>query len=232
MDSLAQQGHGTYTLNRSEALRYLGYAGQTIDESLSARIDEMFVHCESASQPGWIYRVFPVDASSGSIFLVGTTLRLEGKDIFQHLKDAKYCAVMAATCGLANERELQRLAAAGGLEALVFDAAGSALVEAAGDACNAAIVAKAHSEGFFTNYRYGPGYGDLPLDIQGSILDVLGAGKALGMSVTPSNMLVPAKSITAFIGFFEQPQDSQPTCATCQFKAYCRLREAGQTCYR
>lgn len=232
MNSIAQQGRDAYTLNRSEALRYLGYAGQEIDESLSGRIEELFVYCEQVSQPSWIYRIFPVDASSGAISLSGTTLCLQGEDIFRHLQDAKYCAVMAATCGLANERELQRLNATGGLEALVFDAAGSALVEAAGDACNAAIVARAHEEGLFTNYRYGPGYGDLPLDIQSSIVDVLGAGRSLGMSVTESNMLVPTKSITAFVGLFETPQDSQPTCSNCSFRPYCTLREKGQTCYR
>ena len=232
MDSLPQQGKGAYTLDRSEALRYLGYAGQSIDPSLNEHIEELFVHCEQVSQPGWIYRIFPVNAKPDSIHLEGCTLVLKGADIFKHLHEARFCAVMAVTCGLPNERELMRLNALGGVDALVFDAAGSALVESAADACNADIVSRAHSEGLFTNYRYGPGYGDLALDIQGELLRVIGADKALGMSTTESNMLIPTKSVTALVGLFNEPQESQPTCANCSFTAYCTLREKGQTCYR
>lgn len=231
-DSFAHHGKDTYNVDRDEALRYLGYTGQQVDGSLTNRIDEIFERCETVSQPSWVYRIFPVDASNGTITLTGTTLVLEGNDIYQHLHEASHCAVLAATCGLANERELQRLNRVGGFEALVFDAASSALVEVAADACNAHIVAQAHDQGLFTNYRYGPGYGDLALDIQGAILDVLGAGKTMGMSVTPSNLLVPTKSITAFVGCFDRPQASQPTCANCSFKPHCTLRKKGQTCYR
>ena len=232
MDTQVKQGRGAYKLDRAEALRYLGYAGQEVDSSLEARIEEVFQHCENVSQPAWMYRIFPVEVAHDAILLTGTTLRLEGQSIYAHLREARFCAAMVATCGLANERELQRLSALGGLDAVVFDAAGSALVEAAGNACNASIVAQAHASGLYTNYRFGPGYGDLPLSVQGPLLDVLGATRSLGVALTTSHMLVPAKSITAFVGIFDERQDSQPTCANCNFTAYCTLREKGQTCFQ
>lgn len=232
MDLTLQHGGGTYTLRRDEALRYLGYAGQEIDSSLNNRIEEIVIECETISRPAWVYRIFPVIVEDKIIRLDGCTLVLEGRDIHSHLCDAQYCAVMAATCGLSNERELLRLNTLGGVDALIFDAAGSALVEAAGDACNAAIVAQAHEQELFTNYRYGPGYGDFSLDIQGELLRVINADKYLGMSVTETNMLVPTKSITAFVGLFDTPQDSKATCTNCSFTSYCTLRQKGQTCYR
>ena len=232
MDSLPRQEKGSYTLNRAEALRYMGYAGQELDAALSDRIEELSVYCENVSQPAWIYRIFPVRVESNGINLEGCTLALKGNDIYNHLHEARYCAVMAATCGLTNERELIKMRALGGVDALIFDAAGSALVEAAGNACNAAIVAHAHEAGLFTNYRYGPGYGDLGLDIQGELLRVLGADNKLGMRVTGSHMLVPTKSITAFVGLFDEVQESRPTCKNCSLRASCTLREKGQRCYR
>lgn len=228
----AGQGAGFYTLKRSEALRYLGYAGQDIDASLEDSLEEVFTHCENISRCAWIYRVFPIDIREDGIHLPGTTLVLQGNDIGQHMEGARFVAVMAVTCGLANERELQHLTSTGGLAALAFDAAGSALVEAAADACNAAIVEEAHSRGLYTNWRYGPGYGDLPLSVQPTLVHVLDADKKLGMSVTESNLLIPAKSITAFVGFFDTVQETQRTCQTCSFAPHCSLRKAGTPCFQ
>lgn len=232
MDSSARQNKERYTVNQQEALRYLGYSGQNVDAGMHEQLEAQFKLCENVSSTSWIYKIFPVSCQDNSIALTGTTLVLEGQSIVEHLGEAQYCAVMAATCGLSNERELQRQRALGGIQALAFDAAGSALVEAAADACNAAIIAEAHDEGLYTNYRYGPGYGDLSLSIQQNVVKVLEADKVLGISTTESNMLIPQKSITAFVGLFERPQNMQPTCKRCSFAQYCTLRKKGQTCYR
>lgn len=219
-------------ISRSEVLRYLGYAGQQVDPSLDARIDAMIERCEHVSSPGWVFQVFPVDASGDAIRLVGTTLALPGDDIHRHLGGARLCAVMAATAGMANERELRRLSLVNKLDGMFFDAAASALAEAVADACNAAIVAEARGRGLFTNWRYSPGYGDCPLDLQPQLIDVLGAGKALGLSATESNLLIPVKSVTAFVGMFDEPQEDKRSCSGCQLAQHCELRRNGTPCYR
>ena len=45
--------------------------------------------------------------------------------------------------------------------------------------------------------RRSPGYGDLPLDLSREIVRRLDATKRIGVSVTDSDLLVPAKSVTA-----------------------------------
>lgn len=221
-----------YPVNRAEALRYLGYAGQQTAAGLEVRIDALLARCEATSNPGFTYRIFPCDDTHGDIRLTGTTLVLTGADIFAHLQGAKQVAVMAATAGLGNERELRRLSATNGLDAAVYGAAGSALVETVGDACNAQIVQAARARGLWCNWRYSPGYGDLPLDLQSTVVRVLDADKKLGITVTDSNLLIPSKSITAFVGLFDTPQDDKRSCANCSFAPYCNLRKAGTPCYR
>jgi hypothetical protein len=213
-------------------LRYLGYSGQRIDGSLQGRVDGAIERCLRVSNPGFVYRVFPVRAEDGAVCLEGSTLVLRGHDICSHLRGARFCAVMAATAGLGNERELRRLSQLGGLDGMVFDAAGSALAEAVADACNAAIVAEARSRGLFAKWRFSPGYGDLPLDAQPAIVRVLDADKRLGITVTDSNLLIPAKSVTAFVGWFDTPQEERRSCAACSFAPYCELKEKGTLCYR
>ena len=50
-------------------------------------------------------------------------------------------------------------------------------------------------EGFRTNFRFCPGYGDLPLKTNADILAVLDAAKKIGLTVTESGLLLPVKSI-------------------------------------
>lgn len=221
----------TLLVRREEALRYMGYAGQQLDASLEGRLDAMIGRCQSVSNPGFLYRVFPVRADAEGVHLVGTTLVLQGDDIRGHLEGARECAVMAATAGLANERELRRLSLMNGLDGMLFDAAGSALAEAVADACNAAIVAEARSRGLYATWRYSPGYGDLPLALQPAIVRVLEADKKLGITVTASNLLIPAKSVTAFVGLFDTQQNERRMCTECGFSRYCNLRALGTTCW-
>lgn len=226
------QGEIRYRVDRREVLRYLGYAGQPVDASLDGRIDDAVARCLAVSNPGFAYRVYPVDASHGDVRLVGTTLVLRGEDILAHLDGASECAVMVATAGLGNERELRRLSMLNGLDGMLFDAASSALAEAVADACNAQVVAEAKARGLFAKWRYSPGYGDLPLSLQPDIIRVLDADKRLGVVATDSHLLIPAKSVTAFIGLFSTPQDDKRTCANCGFAPYCSLKQKGTPCYR
>jgi cobalamin-dependent methionine synthase I len=48
--------------------------------------------------------------------------------------------------------------------------------------------------------RFSPGYGDMPLDLQGVILELLEAGKRLGIALGESKLMSPSKSVTALIG--------------------------------
>ena len=48
-------------LDRSEALRYLGYAGQQVDEVLLARFNRLADECERAIAPSFAWSVFDID---------------------------------------------------------------------------------------------------------------------------------------------------------------------------
>lgn len=221
--------------DRAEALRYLGYSSQAVSDELDRRIDSMIARCEAVSQPSFAYRVFPSRAGNGAIELAGSTLALPGRDIRAHLGRARAVAVLVCTLGVANERELARLSRTSELDALVFDAASSSLVESTANACEAAVAAWAHERGLVTNDRFSPGYGDLPLALQPDILRVLDAQRKLGVTVSESNLLIPQKSTTALIGLFDSADDAENvkrSCARCICAPQCALRKAGTPCFR
>lgn len=227
----------SYKVDKVEALRYLGYAGQEVDDGLDARIDDAIAACEREARPGFLFRSFPLKETSDGLELVGSSLVLRGNDIARHLKGASECAVMACTLGLANEAAMARRAAANPLDGSIYGAAGSSLVECVADACEAAIVADAIGRGLRANWRYSPGYGDLPLALQPEIVRVLAADKRLGITASDAFFLVPAKTVTAFVGLFaedvpfEGPDAPRSTCGNCACKQHCSLRKTGFPCW-
>ena len=116
----------------------------------------------------------------------------------------------------------------------MLDAACSAYVEAAVEQMDQQVKADAAAHGLAGNWRFSPGYGDCPLSAQRSIVDALNATRLIGLTVTPTSLLMPTKSVTAVIGLFDgevHDAQSRPTCNICRMREHCRFRAAHTTCY-
>lgn len=159
----------------------------------SAAIDR----ARALSTPRTLWRIVPLAWVGGVPSLADVALPLPGRDIADHLADCTRCLLTATTLSIATERELLRLAPSPA-DALYFDAACSLLVEAAADEAEAAILATVARTR--TTFRYAPGYGDLPLTIQPQFLAALDAPRQLGLTLTPSGLMLPRKSITGIVG--------------------------------
>ena len=227
-----------YRVDKHEALRYLGYSGQRFEGDFLERFDAIVAACEQRLHPSFVFEIFDIDAvrcddAGGPCIVVkGTNLIFSGTDIYEHLHQARQCALIAATLGMESERELRRYSAQSPFDALVYGAACSALVEQVTDEAEAQVVGLAAQKNFFTGTRYSPGYGNFSLDIQPKFLTCLKAQQRMGLVATERNFLVPTKSVTAVIGLFEQPPVVQKSsCTTCTMKDECSIRASGRTCY-
>lgn len=263
-------------LDRSEALRYLGYTGQQVDEALLTRFNRLADECERVIAPSFAWSVFGIDekrtcweapepAATGSldaldasadavesrsaasnveaecrkgfvprVVLEGCDLVLEGNSIAEHLRGACKVALMACTLGAVSEREMRKHEAISVADGVMFGACCSALVEAAANITEDLVVRFAKDKGMSTNWRFSPGYGDLPLNAQPAFLRALDASRRLGISVTSTNMLVPVKSVTAVLGLFNEPDnggEARDACAVCRLRDGCELRKRGITCH-
>ena len=112
---------------------------------------------------------------------------------------------------------------------MILDACGSALVESGCDAAELEL-SKNFPDYYFTD-RFSPGYGDLPLNSQKNICDLLNGARRLGVQVTESYLLNPSKSVTAVIGISDRPQMARIRgCAYCAMRENCKIREGGKRC--
>lgn len=210
------------TLGHSEVLRYLGYAGQEIDPELDQRMQRMSARCAEVARPVAVERTFSADA---------LPLVLPGADIAAHLQGAVEVSFFAVTLGHAVDRELRRLAVADPVGQVVFDAVATDAVERVANETEARIRERAAERGLFCSWRFSPGYGDLPLDVQPALLRVLDASRRAGITLTPSNLMVPTKSVTAVVGIHPTPQPGlASSCDICELVETCALRARGQRC--
>ena len=227
-------------VDRAEMLRYLGWSGQEIEPDLERRMELVVERLELDVEPRGVRQVFAVDptgvdaAGMPCIRLEGTEIELRGRDIYRHLKDARLCAVIACTLGMGAERKLRTMGSQSPLEGAVFDAACSAYVEAAVGQMDEQAKRDAGKFGLTGNWRFSPGYGDCPLTAQRPIVAALNATRLIGLTVTPTDLLMPTKSVTAVIGLFDgevHDAETRPTCNVCRLREHCRFRAAGTTCH-
>ncbi len=237
--TLRAKAHAKPKVSQKEALRYLGYTGQAIDESLTERLEQMAKRCEEGLDPAFTWRVFPLDEERCRwrkrplVALRQSSLVFEGKNINVHLKGARFAACLAATLGAESERTLRVLSATSPLDAMLFDACCNALIEDVAQAAQDDIAAEAAKAGLHARMRFSPGYGDLPLAVQPQFIQELDARRRLGITVGQSLLLTPAKSITAIVGLFDAPPPStgRTPCQDCIAREYCSYLEKGITCY-
>lgn len=224
--------------DKSEILRYLGYNGKQADAAVYSLIDECIEEIRSISRMRYTYKIFDVKTGvykeMSCIMLDGTDIVLTGNDIYEHLRNCRKCAVMAATLGIEVDNLIRTKQCDNMLTALVLDSCATEFTEKLCDAAENEIRAIAESEGKGINFRFSPGYGDLPIDIQRDITGIIDAARRIGLTVTESSIMIPSKSVTAIIGFTEDYgiKKNRQACDTCSMRDNCMFRKGGSTCAR
>ena len=80
-------------------------------------------------------------------------------------------------------------------------------------------------------FRFSPGYGDYPIELQKDFLRILDAQRKIGLTVNDNFMLVPTKSVTAVLGLSKNPiEQKKRGCAVCNMRDKCKYRRNGEHC--
>lgn len=216
-------------INKAEALRYMGYGSSKPDEVTLKNIEECEKALLEAIRPEYVYRVFDIENTQEGISVVGTSLVLKGNDIRFHLEGCTKAALLAATVSSGADRLIRSYAAYDMAKSVITDCLASAAIE---QVCNEVdkIISESAEQKYQT-WRFSPGYGDLPLEVQKDFLEVLSAGKRIGLSVLDNFMMVPTKSVTAVIGLSDkQIGKGKRGCACCNMRDRCEYRVRCEHC--
>lgn len=216
-------------LDRAEAFRYMGYKSGAIPENINALADECERRLLDAMSPKFVYAVFDIERAAAGVLVKNTPLMLCGKSIAAHLRTCERCVLFAATLGAGADGVIRGFESGAMEKAVIADCLASAAIEQVCELAETEIHQKLSGQ-YFT-WRFSPGYGDFPLDIQRDFLNVLNAQKRIGLTVTENLIMIPRKSVTAVIGVSgsEIPKGRRG-CAACGMREGCSFREQGAHC--
>ena len=220
-------------INLDNVLRYAGIRNRKMLEASSTKILEKAqasaLEMENILHPKTIWKVFAIEHRPNGVYLPEADVLLTGRLAAEMLEECSQIVVMAGTLGMLFEHRLEQKSAFQMVEALLWDACGSDYVEQVLDDLEQSIQKRLPAGQYLTD-RFSCGYGDLPLSLQLEISRILNL-PGIGIYLSDSGMMIPSKSVTAFMGISNKPQKARiKGCASCVMKENCTYRKHGTTC--
>ncbi|MBO6207738.1 MAG: Vitamin B12 dependent methionine synthase activation subunit [Lachnospiraceae bacterium] len=188
-----------------EINRYLGYGRETVPETDQTLIDRCREQVKRIMAGKACYSRFPVVCMEDNRIRMPYGV-IESRHLSRHIAGCREIYIFAATIGAAFDRFLTRTRLTSMAEAAVLQACGAAAIEAVCDALNDRLAREAAEEGKSLCSRYSPGYGDLALENQRGVFEVLNPSKYIGLSLMDTMIMSPEKSVTAIIGIREKQE--------------------------
>ncbi len=169
------------------------------------------------------YRILPLtDISTDHLTLDGQRFDT-GRIIAKPLQKADHLAVFACTAGPVIRQRYETYRQEGDpLKAFIADTLGTVVVEKAMDKVQAFLEAEVSQRGWFITNRYSPGYCGWHVSEQQRLWTLLPADFC-GISLTPSSLMLPEKSVSGFIGLGPHVRKVGYACQHCEME-HCLYR--------
>lgn len=217
-----------------EVHRYLGYRGVSPSEEMTAHITPCLQQLTEKSRLSavWICEFLrhahenagQTDRHSEEHLQIAD-LDIVSKGLSRNMRGCDRAVMMAVTIGPGVDFLIRRAETVSMVDAAIYQAAGAAYVEAWCNEVNRRICAFMEQKGRYGHPRFSPGYGDLPLSLQKDFSRILDMPKNCGISLTDTLLMMPSKSVTAFIGFSPKKEPCVPAgCASCENASKCEYR--------
>jgi len=133
----------------------------------------------------------------GEVCTIGV-FAFKSKDLAVNLSECSQAIIFAATLGTAFDRLIAKHSRLSPSAAHMLGAIGAERIEALCDAFCSDMEAEL---GVRLKPRFSAGYGDLALDNQRQIFNLLNCQKHIGLTLTDRFIMSPSKSVTAIVGF-------------------------------
>ena len=180
------------------AFRLLG--AKTEDADAALLLEKVYAAHKSIFLPRALYSLRKITEREPAIRLEGYAFSFTGESIKRHLLHAEHALLTAFTLGIAVDKKIKELSLTRPSESVALNAIASVYAEAIADEMLLEERRKIEAEGYKTTFRFCPGYGDLPLAVNGEIALALEAQKKIGLTVTEDGLLLPRKSMIGICG--------------------------------
>ena len=185
-----------------EAVRYLGFGRNAVDEQTEKLISEAFAELDRIARPKAVHRILPCVQKEDEIQI--GSMKVHSKNLAKNLQGCTQTVLMATTLGIEVDLAMHRYTLTDMAKVVIFQACAAAVLEEFCDQCQEQIADEMAPEYKGMRPRFSPGYGDFDICYQEPIVRMLNCAKTIGLTLTDSFMMTPTKSVTAVIGISTQ----------------------------
>jgi hypothetical protein len=217
------------SLKIREVLRREGLGGGAkVRPEIKDLILELLASVKKAHllEPAAAYEYYAVSGMNGSQISLEGDKAIHSPLIPAIFPEAKEVAVAVITIGSKLEKEVTNYSKSGEvLRGMILDGIGSAAVDMLAPEVLRLIAAEVSPRGYEISSPVNPGMPGFPLTEQWNLLELVNT-REIGVSLTPSGILVPRKSVSIVIGI--GPKMTRWTqaevCARCSLRETCHYR--------
>lgn len=199
---------------KQSALKYLGYYGQGLEPSFLELFDSCLEEVISLQNFKASYATYALDQCP---------IQLDYPGLEEFFFGCTEVVFIGCTLGINLERKIKYYQAFDLTRMCVLDSIASAYIEEACDVFEEEHFPKKRT------YRFCPGYGKVPIELNREIAQYIDLYRKTGITITNTNLLLPQKSMIGFIGIGKE--QNKKNCVGCMHSESCSFRKRGQTCY-
>lgn len=200
------------------ACRYMRMDADRIEDSLKDKCKGIFDELMEYV----VFKAYDLHVPVNDLYNLTGLKTGDSSDFDFYLNDCKDSIIIAATLGIGVDNHAKKMQRTDLSGAIIYDAMASALLEQLTDNYEFDLNLGPHT------FRFAPGYGDIPLEINELIIDALALTKRIGINKTSDFLMLPQKSMITICGI---GKTMAPTCGHCARLKSCSLRKDNLRCY-
>jgi hypothetical protein len=216
-------------LNVFQIEQVIGYKEGESQETISELISGVLKEAEAICRIKAEYTIFQgvkFNDAEKSVAIKGVAFSVK-KIVYGQIKKSDFIVVFLCTAGEEiGSRSRKAMKEGDLLTGYIYDVVGSEIVEAAADLMQNHLEMTMAADGIKITNRYSPGYCGWDVAEQHKLFQLI-PDNYCRISLTPSALMDPVKSVSGIIGVGHNVRQNPYTCSMCDMKdcIYRRLRE-------
>ncbi len=216
-------------IDLDEVVSILGFTRYDLPEPFASYLQEALHFSESLQDIRAVFRIVDqvkIDDQHGKVIAGEIDLQV-GRTVCNELNGSERLAFFICTAGKTiSDKCTQLLQGENPVLGYVYDVMGSAIAEASGDRIQQILKQDAEKETYRITNRYSPGYCNWNVADQHKLFSLF-QNITCGVTLTPSALMQPVKSISGVIGIGHEVTYREYPCTLCSSKqcVYRRIRQ-------
>lgn len=207
----------------------MGYGSAQPDEATQAETLAMLEEVDAVARPSFCFFITDgiLDTDENMLAAMGHDFAI-GKIISRQLRGSQRYAFFVATAGAEFEMLRKSTEETGDMvRAFIIDSIGSVIAEKTADKMEEALADLLRPSGWHHTNRFSPGYCGWHVSSQHDLFSLFPDGQPCGVTLTPSALMLPIKSVSGVIGLGPDVRHLDYSCGLCDYK-HCYKRRKRQ----